>query len=145
MNKRVKTKSGLDGWQGYLQDQYSGLPEFRRYSGSFGLSDRLGYDSTAEAWEANPLIQGSTNPDDYCRVWESDEQPIAVKVVVELIVDQGDEEGLPEWKIRDAAEQAVENALKVGFDNGFTHEHEGDVSIAVASVETADNNLEPAY
>jgi len=63
--KRVKCKSGIEGFQGHLQENYSSYLEFESYSEMFGLHVRLGYDSPAEAWEYNPLIQGSVNPSDF--------------------------------------------------------------------------------
>jgi hypothetical protein len=52
-------------WKAQLQDNYSSLSEFESYSETFGLAKRLGFETAAEAWEANPLIQGSTNPNDF--------------------------------------------------------------------------------
>lgn len=68
MNTRVRTKSGLMGWQGQLQDQYDSFEEFDSASEIYGLALRLGFDSADDAWNKNPLVQGSVNPDDYCRV-----------------------------------------------------------------------------
>lgn len=68
MTTRITTKSGLNGWQGRLQDEYVHFEEFEVYSGMYGLAAQLGFASAREAWDTNPIVQGSTNPGDYCRV-----------------------------------------------------------------------------
>jgi hypothetical protein len=55
-------------WTGRLQRQYTDFEEFAVYDGMYGLARRLGFDSAEEAWEANPLITGSTEPGDYRRI-----------------------------------------------------------------------------
>ena len=52
-------------WQGKLRKQYANFREFYAYSDTYGLAERLGYDSAEDAWKANPKVQGSTNPDDF--------------------------------------------------------------------------------
>lgn len=52
------------GWQGKLQANYSSFDQFEMLSEIYGLSRRLGYASATEAWEDNPLIQGSVKPED---------------------------------------------------------------------------------
>lgn len=66
--KRVKCKSGVTGWQGRLRKNYSSFEEFEHYSEIYGISRRLGYQNAEEAWEDNPLIQGSVNPSDLQKV-----------------------------------------------------------------------------
>jgi hypothetical protein len=66
--KRVKCKSGIKGWQGRIQESYSSFDEFSKYAEIFGLHTRLGYATPYEAWMANPIIQGSVNPSDFCKV-----------------------------------------------------------------------------
>ena len=68
MNKRIRTKSGEVGWQGRLQAQYTCFEEFFDYDAARGLARRLGFSNALAAWEANPMIEGSTNPDDYRKV-----------------------------------------------------------------------------
>jgi len=63
--KRVKCESGTIGWQDKLQNVYTNLDEFRSFCEVFALYKRLGFYSAKDAWEANPTIQGSTNPDDF--------------------------------------------------------------------------------
>jgi len=69
MNTRVITKSGLQGWQGRLRDQYDSFNEFVAFADMYGLAQRLGFETAREAWNVNPMVQGSTHPDDYCRVF----------------------------------------------------------------------------
>lgn len=54
----------------YLQDRERWIA----YSDLYGLSDRLGYSDAAKAWTENPIIQGSTNPNDYKTVSWSKEK-----------------------------------------------------------------------
>jgi hypothetical protein len=68
--KQVKTSSGITGYQCRLKDNYSSLEEFEAYSNTFNLTEKLGFNSPAEAWEANPLIEASCNPEDFRRVKE---------------------------------------------------------------------------
>ena len=68
--KRVRCKSGIEGWQGRLHKVYANLGEWIRYSEMYGLHIRLGFHSPQEAWAANPLIQGSVIHTDYCTIEE---------------------------------------------------------------------------
>lgn len=63
--RTVTCESGLRGWQGHLQDNYSGLEEFAAYCETYDLHTRLGFESPEDAWAANPVVQGSTNPSDF--------------------------------------------------------------------------------
>lgn len=58
-----KNKTAL--WKDRLQNVYLSLEEFKEYDRIYGLVERLGFESTEEAWEANPMIQGSVDPADY--------------------------------------------------------------------------------
>lgn len=62
--KQVRCKSGLKGWQAKLRKNYSSLEEFKRWDENYGISSRLGFETSEEAWEANPLIRGSVDPED---------------------------------------------------------------------------------
>lgn len=64
--KQIITKSGIKGYQCRLQDNYGSLEEFQDYDANYGLVKKLGYPDASTAWEANPVIQGSINPDDFC-------------------------------------------------------------------------------
>lgn len=65
---RVRTQSGIWGWRSRLRAQYRDLEDFIGYAANHGLAERLGYASGEDAWEANPIVEGSTNPRDYRRV-----------------------------------------------------------------------------
>ena len=52
-------------WSARLQDNYVNFNEWRRYSQTYGLTKRLGFNSEEEAWDINPLIEGSVNPRDF--------------------------------------------------------------------------------
>ena len=66
--KRVICKSGLEGSEGFLQLGYGNFEEFEAFSDMYGLAKRLGYKSAAAAWKANPLVQSSVEPSDFCKV-----------------------------------------------------------------------------
>jgi len=66
--KQVKCQSGLKGWQGKLQEVYTSFSEFADYCFIYNNHARLGFNSPSEAWDANPVIQGSVNPADYRRI-----------------------------------------------------------------------------
>ncbi len=66
--KRVICKSGLVGWQCRLKENYSNYLEFESYCEIYNLHIKLGFELPIKAWKANPIIQGSTNPDDFCMV-----------------------------------------------------------------------------
>lgn len=61
--KKVKTKSGLWGWRDRVQGVYSCIEELEHYDEAFGICKRLGIPLKA-LWNLNPIIEGSTNPDD---------------------------------------------------------------------------------
>lgn len=63
--KQVKCDSGLTGWQTSLRENYDNdFDSFEAYSETYGIAERLGFDSAQEAWDANPTIQGSVIPSD---------------------------------------------------------------------------------
>jgi hypothetical protein len=62
------TRSGLHGWQNRLQNEYKSLEAFEQYCSVYNNHLSLGYPTPEEAWDANPMIQGSVEPSDYCRV-----------------------------------------------------------------------------
>ena len=66
--KQVTCKSGLKGSQSRLRNRYDSLAEFQAYSDAYGLAARLGYKTDAAAWKANPVVQGSVEPSDFCKV-----------------------------------------------------------------------------
>jgi hypothetical protein len=74
MKNKVLLKSGARGYRCRLHENYADREEFVAYNGTYGLAQRLGYESADEAWEANPKIEGGTNPADFRKVplkpWE---------------------------------------------------------------------------
>lgn len=60
-----------ENWKGKLQDQYESFEEFERYSETYGLAKRLGFNSAQDAWDTNPVITGGVNPGDYKRIKET--------------------------------------------------------------------------
>jgi hypothetical protein len=66
--RTVTCKSGLEGWQCHLRENYDGLEEFVAYCETYGIHTRLGFETPEEAWKANPVVQGSTDPEDLCKV-----------------------------------------------------------------------------
>ena len=65
---RVICKSGIEGFQDKLQNLYSSYEEFVEFSNHYDLAIRLGYKTNKGCWKANPTIQGSVLPSDYCKV-----------------------------------------------------------------------------
>ena len=61
--KATQNKQAL--WKDKLQNVYESLEEFKQYDEMYSLIERLGFDTPEEAWEANPMIEGSVNPEDY--------------------------------------------------------------------------------
>ncbi len=59
-----------------------------------------------------------------------------IKVLVTLQVDECDPAvKIDKYTMRDAAVEAVENAVKCAEDNGFNHSRADDLCIGVVSVE----------
>lgn len=52
-------------WKDKLQNTYESFDEFQAYDEVYGLAERLGFETAEQAWEANPMTQGSTNPEDF--------------------------------------------------------------------------------
>lgn len=65
---RCRCKSGLKGWRARLQANYKSLREWIHYARTYGLHERIGFKSMADAWYANPVIEGSVNPSDFRKV-----------------------------------------------------------------------------
>lgn len=65
---RVRTASGIWGWRSRLQVQHDSFENFRCFCDVYNNHIRLGYHSPYAAWEANSVIEGSTNPSDYRKV-----------------------------------------------------------------------------
>jgi hypothetical protein len=61
-------KKSVNVWNSRLHHTYSSFEEWESYSETYGLAFRLGYDTAQEAWDENPMVQGSTNPSDFKKV-----------------------------------------------------------------------------
>jgi hypothetical protein len=68
MSRRVKCKSGLEGWRARLRSNYNLREDWLRWSETYNLAERLGYTSADQAWDENPVIEGSVNPTDFRKV-----------------------------------------------------------------------------
>lgn len=66
--KKVICKSGITGWQSKIHKVYDSFDEFNFYDDVYNIARRLGYSSAERAWKKNPVIQGSVNADDLCKV-----------------------------------------------------------------------------
>lgn len=63
---QVKCKSGQTGWRSTLHENYDNDREqWLSCSETYGLANRLGYDDAEEAWDDNPIIEGSVIPSDF--------------------------------------------------------------------------------
>ena len=70
---RVRCRSGLMGYRERLlgtknKPTYVSFEEFKRYCGMFNIHGRLGYKTPESCWRANPMIEGSTDPNDFRKV-----------------------------------------------------------------------------
>ena len=63
--RRVRCVSGIMGWRERLRAGYENFEEFLYYSANYGLARRLGFSGSREAWEANPMVEGSVIPSDF--------------------------------------------------------------------------------
>lgn len=62
INENMKKKI-LKEWVGSLQDNYDGdYEQFESYDEMYNISTRLGFDSPQEAWDENPHILSTKNP-----------------------------------------------------------------------------------
>lgn len=52
-------------WIGTIHSTYDDLEDLIDFNENFGIAERCGLDSAEELWEANPIIGGSTNPEDF--------------------------------------------------------------------------------
>jgi len=66
--KRVKCKSGIEGWQCKLRENWISIEELESADRNYGVLSRLGFDNVEEAWETNPTIRGSVNASDLTAV-----------------------------------------------------------------------------
>jgi len=61
---RVKCDSGIEGWMATVQENWVTLGSLRDADENYGICQRLGYESIAQLWEENPVVQGSVYPPD---------------------------------------------------------------------------------
>lgn len=52
----------------HLQKIYANYNEFLNYNEIYCIALRLGYRSAKKAWQDNPLVQCSTNPNEFRKV-----------------------------------------------------------------------------
>ncbi len=57
-------KKTVGGWRNRVQEVYSSLEELEAYDRVYNIAQRCGIKSAKALWDANPLLRGSTNPDD---------------------------------------------------------------------------------
>jgi hypothetical protein len=63
--KRTICASGREGWTCKLQANYeNNFEQFAAYDEIYGIAQRLGFETTEDAWFENPQIRGSTLPSD---------------------------------------------------------------------------------
>lgn len=51
-------------WNDRLRNVYTSYREFLSYCEIYDIHSRLGYETPKEAWKENPVIEGSTDPND---------------------------------------------------------------------------------
>lgn len=52
-------------WKAKVQKVYSSLEDLQAYDRGYNIAARCGYRSAKALWDANPRLQGSTNPADF--------------------------------------------------------------------------------
>jgi len=55
-------------WKSRVKKVYSSLKELESYNEIYGIATRLGYSDCKTLWKENPMIQGSTNPEDLKKI-----------------------------------------------------------------------------
>lgn len=63
--RKVKCPSGSNGWQALIQEVYENLADLKSFNAIYGIVKRLGFETTEDLWEKNPMIEGSTKPSDF--------------------------------------------------------------------------------
>jgi hypothetical protein len=66
--KSIKCRSGLQGYQCRLQENYDSFEQWEAYADMYSLHLKLGFKSPKTAWDANPIIQGSVDPSDFRKI-----------------------------------------------------------------------------
>lgn len=71
-------------WRSTLRDNYDNdFGQWLAYSDMYGLAGRLGFTTAEEAWEANPTIQGSTDPQDFMVVPEDERMELEASAALD--------------------------------------------------------------
>ena len=52
-------------WVMRVQESYPSLEELEAYDQIYGIARRCGFGSAKELWDADPLIKGSVNPEEF--------------------------------------------------------------------------------
>lgn len=52
-------------WKSRIRKLYGSFEHWEAYDDTYGLAARLGFSSAKHAWSANPIVQGSLNPNDF--------------------------------------------------------------------------------
>jgi hypothetical protein len=68
-------------WRGKLRNNYSSFGEWKEYSDIYGLAKRIGFESALAAWDTNPTIQGSVNPEDF-KIIKSTKQKLGIMLAI---------------------------------------------------------------
>lgn len=108
-----KAQNASKKWRSKLQLNYRNFEEWERYSELYGLSKRLGFASAREAWDANPTIQGSTNPADFSVVTPpkpKNSKRILSVTVKTMFDDSPDTSWLGEYSNRPEGEFSIDRA-----------------------------------
>lgn len=61
----IKLRSGQTGWRARLREIYATVEQLEDWDRNYGLLERLKFTTAEEAWNANPIIEGGTDPADY--------------------------------------------------------------------------------
>lgn len=100
-------EAATEVWKDKLQNVYEDLEDLTSYE---GLAEGLGFENAEAAWEANPTIQGSTNPAEYKTVKEEYEMDLESG-------DMGDEHAKAVLARAIDNSKALDNVqLKAAFD-----------------------------
>jgi hypothetical protein len=109
----VASKLAKVDWKARLQDNYDGdFEQFQAYDDIYAIAKRLGFPDAESAWQANPEIGGSTDPNDLQVIdpelddpdqWEEAEsytghtrRTSPVMASGEFFITDRDENGIPE-------------------------------------------------
>lgn len=81
-------------WAMRLQENYNSFEEFKAFDGIYNLCEKMYIASPEVAWEKNPVIGGSTNPNDFGIVYVTDVIPaikMTFRTAAEILTGTDDE------------------------------------------------------